>query len=201
MNEKESTGVSNFIRNIIDKDLASGKHVKIITRFPPEPNGYLHIGHTKSICLNFGIARDYNGICHLRFDDTNPEAEDVEYVDSIMEDIRWLGWDWGTKLFFASDYYDKLYDYAEILIKDGKAFVCDLSPEEMNKMRGTLTQAGTESPWRNRSAQENLDLFRRMKAGEFDEGTKTLRAKIDMASGNINMRDLSHQKGTSPPHR
>jgi len=189
MNEKESTGVSNFIRNIIDKDLASGKHVKIITRFPPEPNGYLHIGHTKSICLNFGIARDYNGICHLRFDDTNPEAEDVEYVDSIMEDIRWLGWDWGTKLFFASDYYDKLYDYAEILIKDGKAFVCDLSPEEMNKMRGTLTQAGTESPWRNRSAQENLDLFRRMKAGEFDEGTKTLRAKIDMASGNINMRD------------
>jgi glutaminyl-tRNA synthetase len=189
MNEKESTGVSNFIRNIIDKDLASGKHVKIITRFPPEPNGYLHIGHTKSICLNFGIARDYDGICHLRFDDTNPEAEDVEYVDSIMEDIRWLGWDWGTKLFFASDYYDKLYEYAEILINDGKAFVCDLSPEEMNRMRGTLTQAGTESPWRNRSAQENLDLFRRMKAGEFDEGTKTLRAKIDMASGNINMRD------------
>lgn len=185
--EKEQ--LSNFIRNIIDKDLASGKHVKIITRFPPEPNGYLHIGHTKSICLNFGIARDYNGICHLRFDDTNPTAEDVEYVDSIMEDIHWLGWDWGTKLFFASDYYDKLYEYAEILIQEGKAFVCDLSPEEMNKMRGTLKEPGQESPWRNRSIAENLDLFRRMKAGEFVEGSKTLRAKIDMSSGNINMRD------------
>ncbi len=185
--EKEQ--VSNFIRNIIDKDLASGKHVKIITRFPPEPNGYLHIGHTKSICLNFGIARDYDGICHLRFDDTNPTAEDVEYVDSIMEDIHWLGWDWGKKLFFASDYYEKLYEYAEILIQEGKAFVCDLSPEEMNKMRGTLKEPGKESPWRNRSIEENLDLFRRMKAGEFDEGSKTLRAKIDMSSGNINMRD------------
>ena len=185
----ERPAVSNFIRNIIDKDLESGKHTKIVTRFPPEPNGYLHIGHTKSICLNFGIARDYEGVCHLRFDDTNPDAEDVEYVDSIMADIKWLGWDWKDKLFYASDYYEKLYEFAELLIRDGKAFVCDLSPEEMNKMRGTLTQAGTESPWRNRSIDENLDLFRRMRAGEFDEGKKTLRAKIDMSSGNINMRD------------
>ncbi len=181
--------VSNFIRNIIDEDLKTGKHTKIITRFPPEPNGYLHIGHSKSICLNFGLARDYQGICHLRFDDTNPTAEDVEYVDSIMEDIRWLGFDWKDKLFYASDYYEKLYEYAEILIQDGKAYVCDLSPEEMNKTRGTLTQAGTNSPYRDRTVEENLDLFRRMKAGEFDEGTKTLRAKIDMTSGNINMRD------------
>lgn len=188
-NAENRAPVSNFIRNIIDRDLQSGKHTKIVTRFPPEPNGYLHIGHTKSICLNFGIARDYSGVCHLRFDDTNPEAEDTEYVESIMEDIKWLGWDWKEKLFYASDYYEKLYEYAEILIRDGKAFVCDLSPEEMNKMRGTLTQPGTESPWRNRSVEENLDLFRRMKAGEFDEGTKTLRAKIDMSSGNINMRD------------
>lgn len=183
------TPVSNFIRNIIDKDLQTGKHTKIVTRFPPEPNGYLHIGHTKSICLNFGIARDYSGVCHLRFDDTNPEAEDIEYVESIMEDIKWLGWDWKDKLFYASDYYEKLFEYAEILIRDGKAFVCDLSPEEMNKMRGTLTQPGIESPWRNRSVEENLDLFHRMRAGEFDEGKKTLRAKIDMSSGNINMRD------------
>jgi glutaminyl-tRNA synthetase len=181
--------VSNFIRFIIDEDLKSGKHTKVITRFPPEPNGYLHIGHSKSICLNFGLARDYKGICHLRFDDTNPTAEDVEYVDSIMEDIRWLGFDWKDKLFYASDYYDQLYAYAEILINDGKAYVCDLSPEEMASTRGTLTQAGTNSPYRERSIEENLDLFRRMKAGEFAEGSKTLRAKIDMASGNINMRD------------
>lgn len=183
------TPVSNFIRTIIDNDLQTGKHTRIVTRFPPEPNGYLHVGHTKSICLNFGLARDYEGVCHLRFDDTNPEAEDVEYVDSIMEDIRWLGWDWKDKLFYASDYYEKLYEYAEILIKDGKAFVCELSAEEMNKTRGTLTQAGTDSPWRNRSVEENLDLFRRMRAGEFADGQMTLRAKIDMSSGNINMRD------------
>jgi glutaminyl-tRNA synthetase len=181
--------VSNFIRFIIDEDLKSGKHTKVITRFPPEPNGYLHIGHSKSICLNFGLARDYNGICHLRFDDTNPTAEDVEYVDSIMEDIRWLGFDWKDKLFYASDYYEKLYAYAEILITDGKAYVCDLTPDEMTATRGTLTQPGANSPWRDRSVEENLDLFRRMKAGEFKEGEKTLRAKIDMASGNINMRD------------
>jgi glutaminyl-tRNA synthetase len=181
--------VSNFIRFIIDEDLKTGKHTKVITRFPPEPNGYLHIGHSKSICLNFGLARDYKGICHLRFDDTNPVAEDVEYVDSIMEDIKWLGFDWKDKLFYASDYYDQLYNYAETLINDGKAYVCDLSAEEMNKTRGTLTQAGSNSPNRDRSVEENLDLFRRMKAGEFKEGEKTLRAKIDMASGNINMRD------------
>jgi glutaminyl-tRNA synthetase len=188
-NKEMKPEVSNFIRNIIDEDLKSGKHTKIITRFPPEPNGYLHIGHSKSICLNFGLARDYNGVCHLRFDDTNPTAEDVEYVDSIMEDIRWLGFDWKDKLFYASDYYERLYEYAEILISDGKAYVCDLTPEEMNKTRGTLTQGGTDSPYRDRSADENMDLFRRMKAGEFEEGTKTLRAKIDMASGNINLRD------------
>ena len=181
--------VSNFIRFIIDEDLRTGKHTKVITRFPPEPNGYLHIGHSKSICLNFGLARDYKGICHLRFDDTNPTAEDVEYVDSIMADIRWLGFDWKDKLFYASDYYDQLYAYAEMLIKDGKAYVCDLSPEEMAATRGTLKQPGTNSPYRSRTVEENLDLFRRMKAGEFKEGEKTLRAKIDMASGNINMRD------------
>ncbi|MBM4399229.1 MAG: glutamine--tRNA ligase/YqeY domain fusion protein [Candidatus Cloacimonetes bacterium] len=181
--------VSNFIRFIIDEDLRTGKQTKVITRFPPEPNGYLHIGHSKSICLNFGLARDYKGICHLRFDDTNPVAEDVEYVESIMEDIRWLGFDWKDKLFYASDYYDRLYEYAEMLIQDGKAFVCDLSPDEMAATRGTLIQAGTNSPNRDRSVEENLDLFRRMKAGAFKEGEKTLRAKIDMASGNINMRD------------
>lgn len=188
-NEESLKEVSNFIRNIIDEDLANGKHSKIITRFPPEPNGYLHIGHAKSICLNFGIARDYNGVCHLRFDDTNPVAEDVEYIDSIMEDVKWLGFDWKDKLFFASDYYEKLYEYAEILINDGKAFVCDLNQEEMRKMRGTLTEPGVNSPYRNRSIEENLDLFRRMKAGEFADGAKSLRAKIDMASPNINMRD------------
>ncbi|HOD55110.1 MAG TPA: glutamine--tRNA ligase/YqeY domain fusion protein [Candidatus Cloacimonadota bacterium] len=181
--------VSNFIRNIIDQDLESGKHQHIVTRFPPEPNGYLHIGHAKSICLNFGIARDYKGVCHLRFDDTNPVKEDVEYVDSIMEDVHWLGFDWNEKLFYASDYYQQLYDYAEYLIKEGKAYVCDLNQEEMRQTRGTLTVPGTDSPFRNRSIDENLDLFRRMKAGEFEEGTKSLRAKIDMASPNMNMRD------------
>jgi len=181
--------VSNFIRNIIDQDLESGKHQHIVTRFPPEPNGYLHIGHAKSICLNFGIARDYKGVCHLRFDDTNPVKEDVEYVDSIMEDVHWLGFDWNEKLFYASDYYQQLYDYAEYLIKEGKAYVCDFSQEEMRQSRGTLTVPGTESPYRNRSVEENMDSFRRMKAGEFEEGTKSLRAKIDMSSPNMNMRD------------
>ncbi|HPT73145.1 MAG TPA: glutamine--tRNA ligase/YqeY domain fusion protein [Candidatus Cloacimonadota bacterium] len=181
--------VSNFIRSIIDEDLRTGKHTKVITRFPPEPNGYLHIGHAKSICLNFGLARDYGGICHLRFDDTNPTAEDVEYVDSIMEDVRWLGFDWKDQLFYASDYYDQLYDYAEMLIKDGKAYVCDLNQEEMRIYRGTLTVPGTNSPYRDRSIEENLDLFRKMRTGEFEEGTKSLRAKIDMSSPNINMRD------------
>jgi len=186
LNEEKT---SNFIRNIIDKDLESGKHSFIVTRFPPEPNGYLHIGHAKSICLNFGIARDYQGRCHLRFDDTNPVKEDLEYVDSIMEDVKWLGWDWSDKLFYASDYFDKLYEYAEILIKEGKAFVCELSVDELREYRGTLTVPGTESPYRNRSIEENLDLFRRMRDGEFPEGSKSLRAKIDMASPNLNMRD------------
>lgn len=189
MDTEVKTPTSNFIRNIIDDDLESGKHDYIITRFPPEPNGYLHIGHAKSICLNFGIARDYKGQCHLRFDDTNPVKEDLEYVESIMEDVRWLGWDWGDMLYYASDYFEQLYEYAEMLIKDGKAFVCDLSFDELREYRGTLTEPGRNSPYRDRSIEENLDLFRRMRAGEFPEGSKSLRAKIDMASPNLNMRD------------
>ena len=187
--KNEKNYPSNFIRTIIENDLASGKCKKVVTRFPPEPNGYLHIGHAKSICLNFGLARDYGGVCHLRFDDTNPTKEDVEYVESIMEDVHWLGFDWQDKLFYASDYFDQLYEYAEMLIKDGKAYVCDLSQEEIRATRGTLTVPGKESPYRNRSVEENLDLFRRMKAGEFEEGSRCLRAKIDMASPNVNMRD------------
>ncbi len=188
-NKEEKAVTSNFIRSIIERDLASGKHKSIVTRFPPEPNGYLHIGHAKSICLNFGLARDYQGRCHLRFDDSNPVKEDVEYVNSIMEDVHWLGFDWGEHLYYASDYFDKLYEFAEYLIKAGKAFVCDLSLEELKEYRGTLTVPGKDSPYRNRSIEENLDLFRRMKAGEFPEGSRTLRAKIDMASPNLNMRD------------
>jgi len=188
-NKEEKAVTSNFIRSIIERDLASGKHKSIVTRFPPEPNGYLHIGHAKSICLNFGLAKDYRGRCHLRFDDSNPVKEDVEYVNSIMEDVHWLGFDWGEHLYYASDYFDKLYEYAEYLIKAGKAFVCDLSLEELKEYRGTLTVPGKDSPYRNRSIEENLDLFRRMKAGEFPEGSRTLRAKIDMASPNLNMRD------------
>ncbi|MCB5247780.1 MAG: glutamine--tRNA ligase/YqeY domain fusion protein [Candidatus Cloacimonetes bacterium] len=189
MENSDKPAVSNFIRTIIDKDLASGKHSKVVTRFPPEPNGYLHIGHAKSICLNFGLARDYGGICHLRFDDTNPIKEDIEYVDSILADVRWLGFDWQDKLFYASDYFDQLYAYAEILIKKGLAYVCDLSQEEIRAHRGTLTVPGQDSPHRNRGVEENLDLFRRMRDGEFEEGTRSLRAKIDMASPNLNMRD------------
>ncbi len=189
MEKNEKPAVSNFIRTIIDKDLASGKHSKVVTRFPPEPNGYLHIGHAKSICLNFGLARDYGGICHLRFDDTNPIKEDIEYVDSILADVRWLGFDWQDKLFYASDYFDQLYEYAEILIQKGLAYVCDLGQEEIRAHRGTLTVPGQNSPYRGRSVEENLDLFRRMRDGEFEEGTKSLRAKIDMASPNLNMRD------------
>lgn len=180
---------SNFIRNIIDEDLASGKHKEIVTRFPPEPNGYLHIGHAKSICLNFGLARDYNGTCHLRFDDTNPEKEEVEYIESIKEDVRWLGFDWGEHLYYASDYFDQLYDFAVELIKQGKAYVCELSAEEIREYRGTLTTPGKDSPYRNRSIEENLDLFERMKNGEFEEGSHVLRAKIDMSSPNVVMRD------------
>ncbi|HOY85453.1 MAG TPA: glutamine--tRNA ligase/YqeY domain fusion protein [Candidatus Syntrophosphaera sp.] len=189
MENSAKTAVSNFIRTIIDKDLASGKHSQVVTRFPPEPNGYLHIGHAKSICLNFGLARDYGGVCHLRFDDTNPIKEDIEYVDSILADVRWLGFDWQDKLFYASDYFDQLYAYAEILIQKGLAYVCDLSQEEIRAHRGTLTVAGQDSPYRDRSVEENLDLFRRMRDGEFEEGTKSLRARIDMASPNLNMRD------------
>jgi glutaminyl-tRNA synthetase len=180
---------SDFIREIIREDLASGKHEGTVTRFPPEPNGYLHIGHSKSICLNFGIAGETGGRCHLRFDDTNPMKEEMEYIESIQTDVRWLGFDWGEHLYFASDYFDTLYDWAEKLIAAGKAYVDDLSAEEIRAHRGTLTEPGRPSPYRDRSVEENLDLFRRMRAGEFTDGERVLRAKIDMASGNINMRD------------
>ena len=186
---KEQFADNHFIRNIIDEDLASGKHSAIQTRFPPEPNGYLHIGHAKSICLNFGLAYIYDGLCNLRFDDTNPEKESEEYVRAIEEDVRWLGFQWAGAPRYASDYFDRLFDYAVGLIKDGKAYVDDLSAEEMREYRGTLTEPGKNSPYRERSIEENLDLFMRMKAGEFPDGSKTLRLKIDMASGNINMRD------------
>ena len=182
------TNSSNFIRNIIINDLETGKHDSIITRFPPEPNGYLHIGHAKSICLNFGLAKEFSGKVNLRFDDTNPVKEDVEYVNSIKEDVQWLGFDWNN-LFFASDYFDEMYNRAILLIKKGKAYVCDLSPEEMREYRGTLTEPGKDSPYRNRTIEENLDLFERMKNGEFKDGKKVLRAKIDMSSPNINFRD------------
>jgi glutaminyl-tRNA synthetase len=207
----EETKASNFIRNIIDADLAANKFAqrrwsgqpgpaeqhkvspgdtpKIRTRFPPEPNGYLHFGHAKSICLNFGLARDYGGACHLRFDDTNPEKEEQEYVDSIVDAVKWLGFDWGPNLYFASNYFDWMYEFAEYLIQAGHAYVDSQSAEEMRTNRGTLTEPGKESPHRSRSPAENLDLFRRMKAGEFADGAHVLRAKIDMASGNINLRD------------
>lgn len=184
---KEST---DFIRAKIMADNASGRfNGKVHTRFPPEPNGYLHLGHAKSICLNFGVAKEFNGLCNLRFDDTNPTKEDTEYMESIREDVRWLGGDWGDREFYASNYFDKLYEYAEQLIKMGKAYVDDLTADEIREYRGTLTQPGRESPYRNRSVEENLDLFRRMRAGEFADGTHVLRAKIDMASPNLVMRD------------
>ena len=180
----------DFIREIIDEENAAGKHGgRVHTRFPPEPNGYLHIGHAKSIALNFGIAREYGGKCNLRFDDTNPTKEDVEYVESIQEDVRWLGFDWEDRLFFASDYFEKLYDFAVELIKKGDAFVCDLDKDQLREHRGTLTEPGKNSPYRDRSIEENLDLFGRMRDGEFPDGSKTLRAKIDMGSPNLNMRD------------
>lgn len=180
----------DFIREIINQDQATGKHGgRVVTRFPPEPNGYLHIGHAKSICLNFGIAAQYNGTCNLRFDDTNPEKEEQEYVDSILADVRWLGFDWQDRLFYASDYYQHLYDFAEQLILLSRAFVCDLDPDQVRAHRGTLTEPGQNSPFRERSIEENLDLFRRMRAGEFPDGARTLRAKIDMASPNLNLRD------------
>ena len=187
--ESELGGTGNFIHNYIMEDLGSEGLCKLNTRFPPEPNGYLHIGHAKSICLNFGLAKYYGGKCNLRFDDTNPTKEDVEYVESIEEDVKWLGFDWDDRLYFASEYFDKFYEYAVKLIKDGKAFVCDLTADEMREYRGTLSTPGKESPYRNRSVEENLDLFERMKNGEFPDGSKTLRAKIDVTSPNINMRD------------
>ena len=181
---------TNFIKRIIEEDLKTNKYDgRVMTRFPPEPNGYLHIGHAKSICLNFGLAETYGGLCNLRFDDTNPTKEEVEYVESIKEDVRWLGFDWGDRLYYASDYFDQLYHYAVQLIEQGKAYVDSLSAEEIKEYRGTLTEAGKESPDRNRSIEENLTLFRRMRAGEFQDGRYVLRAKIDMASGNLNMRD------------
>lgn len=190
MSENEKT-VGNFIRTVVEGDLASGKHEAVVTRFPPEPNGYLHIGHAKAISINFGIARDYPGTCHLRFDDTNPEKEDTEYVDAIQRDIRWLGYDWGENLFFASDYFERFYAAACELIEKGLAYVDDQTPDEIRANRGTEKVAGTNSPYRDRTPEENLDLFSRMRSGEFEDGSRVLRAKIDMASGNFNLRDPS----------
>ena len=206
MTDPVETPRTNFIRQIVEEDLASGRHQRIATRFPPEPNGYLHIGHAKSIALNFGLAQDYPGTCNLRFDDTNPNKEDVEFVESIKADVRWLGFDWEDRLYFASDYFEQLYNFAIELIGKGLAYVCDLSAEQVREYRGTLTEPGRESPCRSRSVEENLDLFRRMRAGEFPDGARSLRARIDMTSPNINLRDpvlyrirhgvIHHQTGT-----
>ncbi len=201
MTTKESALPSNFIRTIITNDLKTNKYKgQVVTRFPPEPNGYLHIGHAKSICLNFGLAAEYGGLCNLRFDDTNPSKEEQEYVESIKEDVRWLGFDWGEREFYASDYFDQLYEFAVLLIKDGKAYVDSLSAEEIREYRGTLTEPGQDSPYRNRSVKENLDLFERMRAGEFEDGACVLRAKTDMASSNLNMRDPVMYRGLHVPH-
>jgi len=190
MDHGESKVTVNFIQEIIDQDKKTNKYNgRVHLRFPPEPNGYLHIGHAKSICLNFGLAAQNGGLCNLRFDDTNPSKEDVEYIDSIINNVRWLGFDWDDRLFYASDYFEKMYDYAVSLIKAGKAYVCDLSSEEIKNYRGTFKEPGRESPYRNRSVEENLDLFRRMRAGEFPDGSRVLRAKIDISSPNLNMRD------------
>jgi glutaminyl-tRNA synthetase len=188
MSDTTTTAPSNFIRHIIDEDLAAGKHNKIATRFPPEPNGYLHIGHAKSIVLNFGIATDYQGTCNLRFDDTNPHKENKEFVEAIKADVEWLGYQWDA-LYFASDYFEQLYGFAVELIEQGKAYVCELNAEQMREYRGTLTEPGRESPYRSRSVEENIELFKKMRAGEFEDGSKVLRAKIDMAAPNLNMRD------------
>jgi len=182
-------GGRDFIRDIIDAGIAAGRNTEVVTRFPPEPNGYLHIGHAKAISLNFGVAQEYGGRCHLRFDDTNPTKEEQEYIDAIKRDVHWLGFDWGRHLYYASDYFDRLYDWAEHLIRAGKAYVDDLPADEMRAMRGSLTEPGRNSPYRDRPIAENLDLFRRMRAGEFPNGARVLRAKIDMASGNMNLRD------------
>jgi glutaminyl-tRNA synthetase len=191
---------NNFIEEIIVEDLQSGKVKNVVTRFPPEPNGYLHIGHAKSICLNFGLAEKFNGKCNLRFDDTNPEKEDKEYVESIKKDVKWLGFDWGEKEYYASDYFDYMYEMAIKLIKKGKAYVCHLSPEKMREYRGTLTEPGKNSPYRDRSIEENLELFEKMRKGEFEEGEAVLRAKIDMASPNINLRDPVMYRIIKKPH-
>ncbi len=201
MGEKTPSGPSDFIREIIEEHLRTNRFQgRVATRFPPEPNGYLHIGHAKSVCLNFGIAAQYHGTCNLRMDDTDPSGESQEYVESIIRDVRWLGFDWGDRLYYASDYYEQLYQYAVQLIKMGKAYVCDLSPDEIRQYRGTLTEPGKESPYRNRSVEENLDLFERMRAGEFEEGSRVLRAKIDMASPNIVMRDPVIFRIKKEPH-
>jgi len=190
MTKTETDLPSNFIRDIVMEDLRTGRYGgRVHTRFPPEPNGYLHIGHAKAICIDFGIAEEFGGLCNLRFDDTNPIKEEVEYVEAIQEDIRWLGFDWGDRLFYASDYFEQLYQYAVRLIEKGKAYVCDLSADEIRAYRGTLTKPGKDSPYRNRSVEENLDLFQRMRAGEFEDGSRVLRAKIDMQSPNLNLRD------------
>jgi glutaminyl-tRNA synthetase len=198
--EAIAEGGRDFIRDIVQADLEAKRHTTVVTRFPPEPNGYLHIGHAKSICLNFGIAEEFGGRCHLRFDDTNPAKEEQEYIDAIEADVRWLGFDWGKNLFHASDYFERLYEWAEVLIKAGKAYVDDQTPDEMRLNRGTLTEPGKNSPFRDRTVDENLDLFRRMKAGEFPNGARVLRAKIDMTSGNINLRDPTLYRIVKAPH-
>lgn len=189
MNKPESTPPAHFLRQIVQADLQSGKHTNIVTRFPPEPNGYLHIGHAKSICLNFGLAQEFGGVCHLRFDDTNPAKEEQEYIDAIKQDVEWLGFQWAGEVRYASDYFDQLHAWAIELIKAGKAYVCDLAPEQAREYRGSLTEPGKNSPFRERSVEENLDLFARMTAGEYPDGAKALRAKIDMAAPNMNLRD------------
>ena len=196
----ETPVVSNFLRDIVQEDLASGKHKEIVTRFPPEPNGYLHIGHAKAICINFGMVEEFGGRCHLRYDDTNPAKEEQEYIDAIEADVRWLGFDWGKHLYHASDYFEQLYTWAEHLITKGLAYVDDQNADEMRASRGTLTEPGKNSPFRDRSVDENLDLFRRMRKGEFPAGTRILRAKIDMASGNINMRDPAMYRMVDAEH-
>ncbi len=201
MTETDSRPAPNFIRNIITEDLKANKNDgRVATRFPPEPNGYLHIGHAKSICLNFGLAAEFKGLCNLRFDDTNPSKEDIEYVDSIKSDVRWLGFDWADRLFYASDYFDRLYQYAVQLIKNGNAYVCSLSADEIRQYRGTLTEPGKDSPYRMRSKEENLDLFERMRAGDFEDGSHVLRARIDMSSANLNMRDPTIYRIRRVPH-
>jgi glutaminyl-tRNA synthetase len=200
MSSESTPSSSNFLRTIIEGDLASGKHGAVVTRFPPEPNGYLHIGHAKSICLNFGLAQQFGGRCHLRFDDTNPAREELEYIESIKDSVRWLGFDWGKHLYYASDNFEQLYQWAEHLITQGKAYVEELTSDEIRTHRGTLTEAGTESPFRNRSVEENLDQFRRMRAGEFPDGAKVLRARIDMASPNMNLRDPVLYRIIHAPH-